>query len=228
MARERYLLHAGEEEINKPGAEKIIKTRKQKWQNFWYYHKIHVIIIAAAVFVLGIFIKDIMSNVKPDYQIAMITEKPYSEESILKLQNEVTKYADDFNKDGKVNVLVLNYVIPADESKVIDPNIQMANVTKFQADLAAGSSMIFITDDVSFNDKQKQLNLFSYLDGKKADNSASDFENMRIKLKDCKNISGLPQEMKDLSISLRNFESSDSSNKKYYEASKNLLKKFTQ
>ena len=44
MARERYLLHTGDEEIHNQEKEIKLVTKKDKWSNFWYYHKKHVII----------------------------------------------------------------------------------------------------------------------------------------------------------------------------------------
>ena len=56
MARERYLLHTGDEEIHNQKKEIKLVTKKDKWSNFWYYHKKHVIIGIVLVALLGMFI----------------------------------------------------------------------------------------------------------------------------------------------------------------------------
>ena len=66
MARERYLLHTGDEEIHNQEKEIKLVTKKDKWSNFWYYHKKHVIIGIVLVALLGMFIYDMASKINPD------------------------------------------------------------------------------------------------------------------------------------------------------------------
>lgn len=228
MARERYLLHAGEEEINRPGAEKKADTKKLKWDNFWYYHKLHVIIGLCVVVLGGFFIHDLTSKVNPDYQIALITQQSYPEETTDALQNEIAKYGKDLNSDGKVIVQISNYVITdTTSSGVTDPNMQMAGITRLTADLSTGQSIILITDDASFQSQQKQSQLFAYLDGSKPKDGATDFDKMRIALNDCKTLSASASGTKELSMSLRVYQDTEASSKKgtetYYAASQKLF-----
>ena len=239
MARERYLLHAGEEAINRPGAEKKADNPKSKWENFWFYHKWHVIIgvflIALAVF----FLHDLLSVVHPDYQIGLITQNSYSDTAISQLETELAKYGEDLNSDGKVIVQVNSYVVMNDTASApVDPNIQMAGVVKMSADLNDGTSMIFLTDDASFQDQQKKQKLFSYLDGTMPADGASDYSRMRVALKNCKKLAALGADttpgggkefLDNLSISLRVFKGTQLEGKKdkdqYFAVSKKLFDK---
>lgn len=237
MARERYLLHAGEETINQPGVEKKADSPKAKWENFWFYHKWHVLIGIVIVMAAAFFIHDFTSNVKPDYQIGLITQKPCSEQAIESLEKELAKYGEDRNSDGKVVVQVDSTVLADDSGSAnADPNVQMAGVVRLSADLAEGTSMIFITDDASFRSQQAKQQMFSYLDGAMPPDGASDFDRMRVALKDCKKLAGLgaavPEGegtglLKDLSISLRIFKGTQLEGKKgmsaYFTASKKLF-----
>ncbi len=228
MARERYLLHEGEEEIHKPGAEKKADTTKSKWENFWYYHKLHVVIAFSVILLVGFFIHDLTTKVTPDYQIAMISQRAYSDETTKALQDEIAKYGEDLNSDGKVIVQVVNYVIADDTSGgAVDPNMQAAGYTRLTADLSIGESMIFITDDASFKHQQERAKIFSYLDGSMPKDGAADFEKMRISLKDCKKLSNAANGMEDLSMSLRVYKDSQVQGKKgkdaYFTASKKLF-----
>lgn len=237
MARERYLLHAGEEKINEPGAEKKADNPKAKWQNFWYYHKLHVL-IGAVVIALAVFlIHDMTSAVRPDYQVGLITQSSYPQEAVDALETELAKYGEDLNSDGKVVVQITPTAIAGDSSNVGDPNVQMAGVVKLDADLSEGSSMIFLTDDASFQDQQKKQKLFAYLDGSMPEDNASDFAHMRIALKDCKKLSGLSTNssygavLDKLSLSMRVFKGTKLEDKKdkeqYFAASKKLFDKVT-
>ena len=228
MARERYLLHAGEEEINRPGAEKKADTKKLKWDNFWYYHKLHVIIGLFVVVLGGFLIHDLTTKVNPDYQIAMITQQSCPEETTDALQDEIAKYGKDLNSDGKVVVQISNYVIAdTTSSGTVDMNMQAAGQTRLIADLSTGQSMIFITDDDSFQNQQKQSQLFAYLDGSTPKADATDFAKMRIALNDCKKLSASAAGTKALSMSMRIYQNTEAAGKKgtetYYTASQKLF-----
>lgn len=236
MARERYLLHAGDETINQPGAEKKPETPKQKWQNFWFYYRWHVVIGAVVIILVAFFLHDILSVVKPDYQIALVTQFNYSDDAISSLETELAKSGVDLNSDGKVVVQITSNVISSDGSG--DMNAQMAGVVKLDADMASGTSMIFLTDDASFKDQQKKTQIFAYTDGSRpADNATDDFR-MRVALKNCKSLSTLNADttpgggkflLDNLSMSLRVFQGTglekDKSKVAYFDASKKLFDK---
>ena len=50
------------------------ETRK-KIVNFWYYYKIHVLVVVFILFVASVFIKDIVTKVDYDYSVAFVTEE---------------------------------------------------------------------------------------------------------------------------------------------------------
>ena len=184
MARERYLLHEEEETINKPGAEIKLTTPKSKWDNFWFYHKWHVVIGAAVVLLVAFFIRDMLNQEHPDYQIGVITQNSYTDTVVEALEKKFEQVGEDLNQDGKVQVQVNVYTIS--DSDKADPNVQMASATKFTADLTEGMSMIFLTDDQSFQKQQKANQMFAYLDGATPPKDETDYTKMRVALKDCK------------------------------------------
>ena len=247
MARDRYLWNSGEEAINKEGAEKKLQDRKSKWENFWYYHKLHVLITVICLAVVGGFIHEMVNREDPDYQIALLTQKGYSTDLVEALQGEIAKYGEDLNGDGKVLVQINPYTIVTGEGEqASDPSVQMAGVTRFSVDVQEGDSIIYITDDESFRNNQGTNRLFSYLDGSLPAESADDYENMRVPWEECKILSGLKpgqdqtaltpeglqkalDSMKDLSVSLRVFEGTPLAEKKnmkeHYDASRRLFDK---
>lgn len=232
MARERYLLHADEEGKNSPEAEKKPDTPKSKFDNFMYYHKIHLIILLCVAVVAGIMIRDVVTKVNPDYQIGLVTQQSYPDQLTQALENQIAKYGEDLNGDGKVVVQISNYVIAADPSATnIDPNMQMAGITRLMGDLQTGESMIFITDDASFKTQQEKNQVFSYLDGSMPKEGATDYQKMRISLKNCDKLAASAKDMGDLSISLRVYKGSQLEGKKglesYFAASKRLMDKLT-
>lgn len=235
MARERYLLNADEEAINRPGAEIKADTKKSKWDNFWFYHKWHVIIAVIVVAIAVAFIHDMVSKVNPDYQIALMTQKAYPAEITDALQTEIAKYGKDLNGDGKVVVQINNYVIAqGSDTNKVDANQQMASVTRLTADISSGQSMIFLCDDANFKNQEKSNSLFSYLDGAAPKAGATDYDKMRVSWDQCNkltnlkiNVQGLSQNdaqklLSQLSISMR-VNPSDSKQKDYYNQSRILF-----
>lgn len=261
MARERYLINAGEDTIHDPNAEKKAlqkeNTPKGKWQNFWFYHKWHVVIAVFVLLIAAYSIVSAVNTVKPDYEVGMLVAKMYPDSVTEALGNEMEKYGKDRNGDGKVTVQVDQYYIPLDGggsasgpasssaggiASGVDPQIVIANQTKFIGDINTGSCILFLTDDASFLSQEKSGNhIFAYLDGKTPQESATDYEKMRLpllktKLRDVtlpvSTITGsttvrAADLLGDTSFSLRTYygTSIEDKEKDYYEASKELLEK---
>jgi hypothetical protein len=240
LARERYLLHEGEETIHQTEAEIQLKTPHDKWQNFWYYHKWHVLIGVFVFIVAAYMVHDLVSRTEPDYQVMLITQSTVSTDAVDALEQTMEKYGEDLNGDGTVSVQVSANVISNDSSSE-DPNERMAGVVHLQADLTEGTSILFLTDDQTFREQQKETQLFSYTDGTNPATGATDYDRMRVALKDCKAFAGLKTALPDggegqtllnqLSVSLRVFQGTGLDKKQdkqeYYAANKKLFAKIT-
>lgn len=192
MARDRYLWNAGEETIHRPGESEPPQTPHGKWENFWYYHKFHVLIAVLIVLLLIFLVRDLTEKHEPDYQIGILTETQLPEEVRSVLEQKLAAYGEDLNGDGRVLVSVNAYLIVMEDGKEIsDPALQMASVAKLLSDLQEGDSMIFLTDDESFRAHQSTRQLFSNLDGTAPQAGKEDFSAMRVAWKDCKPLSTL-------------------------------------
>lgn len=235
MARERYLLHEGEEAIHQPEAEIKPNTRKEKWQNFWYYHKWHVWVGTALILVAAFLVHDMTSAVKPDYQVTLITQRTISSGGTDALEKAMEKYGQDLNGDGKI-VVQVNQSMIGEDAAGANADIRAAGLVRLQGDLSDGTSMIFLTDDTSFQNEQKELGLFSYTDGANPAKDAADYSRMRVALKDCKAFGGLNEALPGgegeailsrYSVSLRVFQGTQLEGQKekqeYYSASKKLF-----
>lgn len=236
MAREQYLLHAGEETIHRPGEDKRPEDPKKKWENFWYYHRLHVLIAAAVLLLAGFFVWQSLQSVTPDYTVGMITETQCPDSVVEQLQNDMQKYGKDLNGDGKVVVQVDQYTISPSEpgssgassgQTLADPQVQEAMQVKLAADLATGTSMIFLTDDASFQSQQAKNHLFAYLDGSTPPDTETDYGKMRVALEKCPAFSG--GGAAGYFISLRAYRGTAVGGKSdgYYKACKELFDKLT-
>lgn len=102
MARERYLLDDTEDTIHKNEIKP--QTAADKRKNWWDYHKVHVLLVALAIAVVGYFIYSVTSKTEPDYTITVMTQYTVPSDLQTDIQELFEKYADDRNGDGKTYV----------------------------------------------------------------------------------------------------------------------------
>ena len=194
------------------------ETRK-KIDNFWYYYKIHVLVVVFILFVAGVFIKDIVTKVDYDYSVAFVTEEMMTNEEISSIQTVFEREAEDLNGDGEIHVEVQNYTIPQGDSA--DPQLVAAGQTKLTVDIQDGTSMIFFLSPGCYE---------SYKDSGVLPADESEY----IKFSDCTGYeeAGSPKELGDLMGALRLVEDTklkkDQNKMDYYEANKELFEKFTE
>lgn len=194
------------------------ETRK-KIDNFWYYYKIHVLVVVFILFVASVFIKDIVTKVDYDYSVAFVTEEMMTNEEISSIQSMFEGEAEDLNGDGEIHVEVQNYTIPQGDSA--DPQLVAAGQTKLTVDIQEGTSMIFFLSPGCYE---------SYKDSGVLPADESEY----IKFSDCTGYeeAGSPKELGDLMGALRLVEDTklkkDQNKMDYYEANKELFEKFTE
>jgi hypothetical protein len=207
MAREGLLLHAGEDRINSTEPE---PPKKRDFGNFWYYHKWHLLIALIVIVFAAFLLHDLFFKARPDYQVSVVSEQYLSDASAQQMEQELARYGTDQNGDGKVLVQLNQYVFPSDKS--IQTQTSAAAWVKFESDLTAGTSVIFFTDEASFQTVQKQLKIFGNADGSVPKNGEELSSALRIPLSSCPAFSKLladPQaapdagHLGDFGISLR-------------------------
>ena len=162
MASPRYTLNIKPEDLQ-PEQPKHEMTGKEKRENFWFYHKWHVIVGIVAALMVFSFVWEIATQVHPDYTIGILTTTGVPMGTGEALAEQLKPYFDDRNGDGEVVVSVMEYTIGKDADSIADPNVQMANITKLSGDIDGGESMLFLVDDMEYF--QEQYMLFAYNDG---------------------------------------------------------------
>ena len=175
MARERYLLDVGEDTIHTGVIE--LKTKKDKVKNWWYYNKRILLFVAiVAAFVIS-WIVSVVTKVDPDYTVGLITSFSLPAEVREELENYLAPFCDDRNGDGKVKVIVNNYVF-GDTSTTQDYQMLQAAYTRFAGDASIGSCMIYFHDEDGVKALGEVLEgFFLYNDGTPMPDGAMDFEN---------------------------------------------------
>lgn len=122
------------------------KQFKSKWDNYWYYYKIHTWIGIFVVFVLAVTITQCVQTVKPDVYIDLVTSVPVTDSSIA-LDGVFDDVLTDVNEDEKkhinISTLYLNEEMKSEQD--------MAMQQKMMLELAAGDVTLFIFDKTNLD-----------------------------------------------------------------------------
>ncbi len=174
MARERYLVNAGEDTIHQNEIKLV--TGKDKRQNWWYYHKIHLLVAVLVVALVGSFVYSMVTKVTPDYTIALLTSYTMPETGLNQLEDYIATYADDRNGDGQVSINLTNYVYATGSDA--DYAQKEAAIVRFMADASSNEVMIYLHDEEAFDALESNFEgFFQYTDGTPMADDATDYEN---------------------------------------------------
>lgn len=120
-------------------------TSRAKLKNWWYYHKVHVLIaVGALAVVVYSFLPNLLAA-KPDYTLAVAGLTPLPEETLTAVRERLTPLADDADGDGRVIVEVCQYVL--DLSGRTPGTVNFEGAAAFDADLVGKRSQLFLADD---------------------------------------------------------------------------------
>ena len=122
-------------------------TPRQKWRNWWHYHK--GMMIAGAV--VGLAVLDIahsalgLGQVRPDYQVAYVGENALPDATAAAIEEAFAALGSDANGDGQVAVQLHQYLI----SDTMDENAEYsyANQIPLMGDLEDCDSYFFLLED---------------------------------------------------------------------------------
>jgi len=136
-------------------------TPREKWKNWWDYHKWHVLVglvllavlcdIAASALGIG--------QVKPDYQIAYVGANALPDDTAAALEAGFAALGQDLNGDGTVTVQLHQYPVSGDS----DAGYAYASQTALMADLTSCDSFFFLLEDPAAF--QRSYHVLSRLDG---------------------------------------------------------------
>lgn len=114
---------------------------KKRLENFWYYHKIHTLILLA-VLAAGIYLfLTHRSSVKSDYDIAIVSPNAFTEEQTAAIKSIIEQLGTDQNGDNTVTVNIHIYRFSIGEA-----GQDQQAVAGLDADLVGKMSGIFFVD----------------------------------------------------------------------------------
>lgn len=137
-------------------AEKIVPhTRKEKWDNFWYHYKFHVLGGVFALSLITTFIYSIVSKPKYDCSLVLVTQRPFdSTQEFFNLHAD--KILPDFDNNGATILDVLPItLVEYNDKALVDPNAAMANQAKLLGVLSGGENFLYLVDDFTYEELEK-------------------------------------------------------------------------
>lgn len=126
-------------------AKEQMKTlsAREKWTNFWYYYKIHVIVGIFLIVVAAFTVSECMHRVNYDLEISYYSSTPIKDEGVEKFKEIIKKACEDVNENGSVDVGIAScFADPENASEQTQ-----AVFMKLSAEIAAGESMVYLFDD---------------------------------------------------------------------------------
>lgn len=180
---------------------KIKETPKSKWKNFWFYYKWHTYASIFIIIVLAVSIRSCVTRINPDISVMFLSSVPLAEQDSKLIENEFAKYVEDYTKNGKNEVSVNNIYF---SQNAVDAQINMAMRQKFIAELAAGDTVLFITDKASVEEFAKNNILAKIND---IEGATIEYDSTLIKLNVQRLFPSLSEYApKELYIGIRNYD----------------------
>lgn len=158
-------------------------TPGERLANWWYYHKLHVAVLAAALLLIVYFAAQALSNPVPDCTLAWVGRARLTKEQEADIIAYFAPYAEDVGGDGRVCVTLQQYPLDMERMEargMTSGQQEYASLLALEADLATGQSGLFLTDQPGALERYAGAML--YLDGSEPAEGADDWENMFVPL----------------------------------------------
>ena len=203
MASEYLKWKAQQEAAARTPEEPVVYTRQERIANWFHYHWMWLLVGAVLVLMFGTMLWNILGigRVKPDYTVACVTKEPLSEEHAASLAQALGALGTDVNGDGKVTVEIRRYAVnrSGDAETVLYYN--QAADTKLLADMTAGDSYFYLTDDPA--SLQRSYQILANPDGGEPDEEDRDVSDKVFPVSGCPALSGLDPALSKLFLGRR-------------------------
>lgn len=152
MARERYLVHVREEDLQPSEPIGQPQTIKGKWENFWFHYKLPTVIVSFLVIVSAILVFQLVTKEKYDYTVTVVTQKAISPTAFGLMEAQLLPFAQDLDGNGEKSVLINNVALQTSVGN--DP---YAGVQKLMTIIGAGDYMLFAVESDIYEARLKDV-----------------------------------------------------------------------
>ena len=151
MARERYLLHVSEEDLQPTESIGAPTTAKGKWENFWYHYKFPALLLAFVIVAAIVMTVQLLTRETYDYTVTLVTERGLAPNTVELMKAELLPFAQDEDQNGEVSLLVDN--IPLTSSGIGDG---YEGYQKLMTVIGSGDFMLFAVEKDVYNKHLKE------------------------------------------------------------------------
>ena len=132
-------------------AKKLTKEMpfKERLQHFWYYYKIHTLVLVFALVLIVWSAVQCANRVDYDLDISFYSERYVEEEALAEFDLFLETLCDDINENGVVDAQAYLFLGNITE-EYLDQNAQ-ATLTKLQSEIAMGECPAYIVDEAYKN-----------------------------------------------------------------------------
>lgn len=120
---------------------------KEKWRNFWYYYKYHVLIGIFTVVLISFTLVECLHRVNYDLNVSCYSGTYIDDEASDILTKELEKNIDDITGNGKkeanISVNMANFSDASEQNQAV--------IMKLAAELAGGDAFGYIFDEEFYN-----------------------------------------------------------------------------
>ena len=162
MASYRYERNISPEDLVPEKTREL--TPAEARANWWHYHWYYVVLIAAAVLAVGYFVWSRVTEVKPDYTVAVVGRIDPDAAFLSEVETKLEAAADDVNGDGKVKVNVKSIWLALDYDGQDSSlrKLMESSEDKLNSDFYLCESMIFIVDDPAAMEEGDSLSVSDF------------------------------------------------------------------
>lgn len=136
-------------------------TFSEKIKNIWYHDKWTIAIVLMLTVCIAVFVAQCATKTKFDATVVVFTYSITGDQNCDKMGEYLKPYCEDINKDGKVNINVINCSLEESQG---NSNTNYTARTKASTIIASeASALLFITDDSSYEylcGLSKEIDLF--------------------------------------------------------------------
>lgn len=120
----------------------MMKIDKKKWENYWYYYKVHTVVAVFALIVLAVSVKSCVERVEPDLTVTYIGSGYIDDAVFTQNSAQISAINGDVNGDGQESVIC----VPISFADSADMQVQSANMMKAELSVSMGESRIFLME----------------------------------------------------------------------------------
>ena len=125
------------------------RTFRRNVENFWYYHKWHVLAGILIICIMAVGIHSCVTKERVDLYVLYVVSGSYSTQTNEALAQKLEKYADDVDGDGEKNIQIITVAFSETLSR--SDQSQSSELSRFVGQVASGPALLYLFDDANYD-----------------------------------------------------------------------------